>query len=622
MDNRWRRRITWLLTKKIPASIGFLQTPKQQVVFTLVLFILFFGGFVRYQGVATNPPILNPDEASVAYNAFLLSKTGKDEWQQSWPLVLQAFGDQKIAGYTYLVVGTFWAAGISDLSVRLPAVISGVLLIGMVGILLRSVTRNSNKHDPVHTDEPSSQTWLLTMVLIALQPVFIWYSRVGFEATPALLLTVILLWVLFRRSRYSLTKNNLNKKVGLQFLNPGTIGQVVAASFLAIAAVFLYNVPLIILPFLVAPVIFWYGFSRWQAWLPVVLVLASVWIGLVFGLQGLTAQKSRITLFGDPTYAHQQLEFYQSFENTFQQKVFGNKYVFYADLMLDRFLASFHTEYLFQNSGGHPWHALPNTGYITFWTYWFGWVGVLSTVWIVSKRIVSVFSSKHTRGLDADFDESLEEKSKLQSIKTIFAVYRVRLLFLYITVISLLPAVITVNAPHATRTLLFFIGWCYFASLGIVVLFEIVRVLTAWVFQTSIQIGAYSGRSVLYHFIVVLVSGLIAYPSGVYLHTLLITPANQHDWSADLQIWLPSAIASIEAEDEHAVDLTEGIDAIKDSRVTVVDPRGFAYILVAWYSRMEPTIFWDTIERYEPDTINFTYGAKVGQYEFVRSLAE
>lgn len=620
MDNRWRRRLNWFLTKKIPATVDFLQTPKQQLLFFLIISILGIGAFVRYQGVTTNPPVLNPDEASVAYNALLLSQTGQDEWRQSWPLVLQAFGDQKIAGYTYLVVAAFGAVGVSELAVRLPAVISGVLLIGVVGLLLRSLTRNSNKHDPVHKDEISSQTWLLTMALVALQPVFIWYSRVAFEAMPALVFTLVLIWLLYRRSKYSLVKNNVHKKVLMRWLNPGSVAQILGAALLAVGAVFLYNVPLILLPFLVAPVIFWYGVTRWQVWLPVVATLAIVWVGLVWGLQGLTEQKSHITLFGDPTVAHEQLEYYQSFENRLQQRLLGNRYVFYAGLMFERFFSSFHTSFLFENNGGHPWHVLPGTGYLTFWTYWFGWLGILSTVWIVSKKIFRAYSKLQVV-LNAETTGAEESKSAVEKIRNVFAVYRVRLLFLYITLISLLPSIITVNAPHATRTLLFFVGWCYFASLGVLVFFEIVRVLTAWVFQTSVQIGGYSGRTILYQLIVVVVSGMIAYPSGVYVHTLLITPAEEQNWSSDLQVWLPPAIESIENAQRPEANGKIEIET-DDDLITVLDPRGFSYILVAWYTRMEPNVFWNTLQRSEPDTIDFSYGERVGRYQFVRSLDE
>jgi 4-amino-4-deoxy-L-arabinose transferase-like glycosyltransferase len=652
MDNRWRRRLNWFLTKKILTRVNFLQTQRQQLLFFLVIFILGIGAFVRYSGVTTNPPVLNPDEASVAYNALLLYQTGKDEWRQSWPLVLQAFGDQKIAGYTYLVVAVFGAVGVSELAVRLPAVVSGVLLIGVAGILLRSLTRNSNKHDPVHTDEISSQTWLLTMALIALQPVFIWYSRVAFEAMPALVFTLVLVWLLYRRSKYSLVEslaeNNVHKRVmmrwlnmrclnirwlnmpwlhkrrlnmpwlNIPWLNPGSLAQILGAALVAVGAVFLYNVPLILLPFLVAPVIFWYGVRRWQVWLPVVATLAIVWVGLVWGLQGLTEQKSHITIFGDPTVAHEQLEYYQSFENTFQQRLLGNRYVFYARLMFERFFASFHTSFLFENKGGHPWHALPGTGYITFWTYWFGWLGILSTIWIVSRKIFRAYSK--LQAVLSDQTTGTEEfKSAIEKIGRVFAVYRVRLLFLYITFISLLPSIITVNAPHATRTLLFFVGWCYLASLGVLVFFEIVRVLTAWLFQTSLQIGGYSARTILYQLIVVAVSGIIAYPSGVYVHSLLMIPVEEQNWSSDLQVWLPPAIESIEKAQSPEANGKIEIET-DDDLIRVLDPRGFSYILVAWYTRMEPTVFWSTLQRSEPDTINFTYGERVGKYRFVRSL--
>lgn len=47
------------------------------------------------------------DEAAYAYNAFSLWTTGRDEYQESWPLFLKSFGEYKPAGLSYLIMPLF-----------------------------------------------------------------------------------------------------------------------------------------------------------------------------------------------------------------------------------------------------------------------------------------------------------------------------------------------------------------------------------------------------------------------------------------------------------------------------------------------------------------------------------
>ncbi|HEY2735269.1 MAG TPA: hypothetical protein VGI70_14835, partial [Polyangiales bacterium] len=44
------------------------------------------------------------DEVSIAYNAFLIGRTGHDEFGVSWPLYTRSVGDYKNPVYVYLEV--------------------------------------------------------------------------------------------------------------------------------------------------------------------------------------------------------------------------------------------------------------------------------------------------------------------------------------------------------------------------------------------------------------------------------------------------------------------------------------------------------------------------------------
>src|SRR5258708_7256406 len=92
-----------------------------------LIFIFLFGLVLRFWQLGSIPVILNRDEAALAYNAFLLKETGKDEWSKTWPLTLQSFGDYKLIGYPLLTIGSFFLLGYTDFAVKFPSAFFGSL---------------------------------------------------------------------------------------------------------------------------------------------------------------------------------------------------------------------------------------------------------------------------------------------------------------------------------------------------------------------------------------------------------------------------------------------------------------------------------------------------------------
>ena len=68
--------------------------------------------FVLYAaGVPDNPPGFHIDESSVAYNAHLITQSGRDEYGEEWPLHFRALGDYKSPTYIYLLAAVFRLGG-------------------------------------------------------------------------------------------------------------------------------------------------------------------------------------------------------------------------------------------------------------------------------------------------------------------------------------------------------------------------------------------------------------------------------------------------------------------------------------------------------------------------------
>src|ERR1043165_5831396 len=90
--------------------------------------LLLAAGAVFYaRGSATNPPGFFVDESSIAYNAHTISRTGRDEHGEPFPLSFRAFSDYKNPIYVYLLAALFRLTGPSVAPARLLSAALGVL---------------------------------------------------------------------------------------------------------------------------------------------------------------------------------------------------------------------------------------------------------------------------------------------------------------------------------------------------------------------------------------------------------------------------------------------------------------------------------------------------------------
>ncbi|NCN87454.1 MAG: phospholipid carrier-dependent glycosyltransferase [Candidatus Pacebacteria bacterium] len=141
--------------------------------YSLLFFILLIGLFVRTFRINEAPSRLTHDEMSIGYNAFSIAKTGLDEWSRRLPLSFEAFGDHKLPGYIYSVVPFISILGLNVISLKLPSIIAGLVII-IFGYLITFKITNNKK------------TSLFTALIIALSPWPIHISRMALESNLAL----------------------------------------------------------------------------------------------------------------------------------------------------------------------------------------------------------------------------------------------------------------------------------------------------------------------------------------------------------------------------------------------------------------------------------------------------
>lgn len=144
----------------------------------LLLGILLLGAILRIGLLATNPPHLTPDEASLGYNAYSILKTGKDEYGTTLPIIFKSFGDYKPGLYVYLTAPFVAVLGLNEWSVRLPSAVAGIISVYLIYLITRELF-------PKRTRLP-----LVSSFLLAIAPWHIHLSRGAWEVNVSLALTL------------------------------------------------------------------------------------------------------------------------------------------------------------------------------------------------------------------------------------------------------------------------------------------------------------------------------------------------------------------------------------------------------------------------------------------------
>ena len=487
----------------------------------ILLFLIISLAFIlRIYQVGALPLILNRDEAALAYNAYLLEGSGQDEWQQTWPITFKSFGDYKLPGYIYTLVVLFKFISPSDLVVRLPSVVAGTAIVFLGYFLAKKILKQEKES-------------LFVALILAVLPIGIFYSRMAWEANLGLMFSLIsiILWLFVKtkeaRHRYQLDA------VGLLF---------------CIFSVFTYNAPLLYLPALAVMIIINRGFKKWRRWLPLVTSISLVLIGSWLLFNQIATQKSGITIFTDSTIRANYIEYRQTLTGI-KLTLFGNQYVYWFKLMTNNLLKSFSPQYLITQGGSHPWHSISNHSHLYWSVYLLGLVGMVTSLYTVIKTKLKTEASKNLLSL------------------------------IWLLFISLLPSIITVDAPHATRSLLFFVMIVILAVIGLR--------QTGKVFKNKIVVQ-------------LIFISIMALEASLYFKNYFIVYPQQQ---AVLQPGFDIA-------------MQETYQKFQDEPVAVV-ANGYQYILAAWYLKLDHQSYFLTNIRQNPDTIGLYYGQQVINYHFI-----
>jgi len=334
---------------------------RKSILILLTILLLGFG----IRAYKINNTSLFGDELDFGYQALSIVQTGKDYYGNIFPVYFHSLSEWKTSAFIYTLSPFVALFGISDLGIRLPSIIFGMLSLLFIYLLVKELTHNTF-------------VALMSAFFLAITPWHIHYSRIGFEASEMFLAYIAGVYFFYK----GLTKNNL------LFLS--------AFSF-AVSLV-VYRTQIIFVPATVALLI-WVFYKQLitipKRYLifPAIIFLAICIPVVSQSLVGNGLQRfSSVSIFDsqkmnyDVGILRAEDEKYQSkgLMTSFSSKVLHNKYTYYAHGISNNFFKSFSTEFLFIAGDTNPRQNVPGMGELYKYQLPFLLVGLLL---FVDKKI-------------------------------------------------------------------------------------------------------------------------------------------------------------------------------------------------------------------------------------------
>ena len=315
----------------------------------LFLSILILAGFFRFYKLNSVPPGVSLDEASFGYNAYSVLETGKDEYGYKMPLLLRAYDDWRPGLYLYFIVPFIRVFGLTAISVRLPSVLSSLIVVSTVYFLTLKLLKIKKENLFIP---------LLAMVFLAISPWQVYLSRFGHEVNFCL--TFSILGIYF----FILFADKPKHK---------TIYLILSAIFFVLTF-YTYQSQKIFTPLLVLSMIVIY---RKELWSEKKTLLFSSVIGLIVAIPIFVVSLSPNALIrfqGTSIFSHQSdlLErasirtLHDSLSKDYLGSWWDNRRLEITGSVLRNYFSHFDPTWLFFNTGKEN-HKVPSLGLLYLW---------------------------------------------------------------------------------------------------------------------------------------------------------------------------------------------------------------------------------------------------------------
>lgn len=299
--------------------------------------ILVLASILRLYKLDTVPPGINRDEASIGVTAYSLLTTGRDEYGRSMPLSFESFGDWKMPLYIYVTIPFVKVLGLSELAVRLPSAIAGIASVGAIYFLALTLFS-------------SEFIALSAAIVLALMPWHIHISRVESEAIVATFALIVGSLMFLRAIKLRSLASLITSAAIFSSTFYTYHGNHVSTSLLILGLTGIYWHEIIKIP-------------KW--WYALITGTVLVGIILVIGFSADHTKLSGISIFGDPTVIHKQIELPRlehSDPNSLVAKLAHNRITYAAITIYQNYLKAYGPEFLFIKGGGNSAHNILGFG--------------------------------------------------------------------------------------------------------------------------------------------------------------------------------------------------------------------------------------------------------------------
>ena len=380
--------------------------------------ILILAFFLRFYQLSSVPPSASLDEASIGWNAYSILQTGKDEYGNTFPILLRAYDDWRPALYVYFVMPFIKLFGLNVLSVRLPSVIFSVLTIAATYFLVKELFKVKPREFPDFFN--GNNLGLGTAFLLAISPWHIYISRLGHEVNLGLSFLVFAVLFFLKRKIYLSTAFFILSLISYQT-------EKVFIPVLLLGMFFIFKSEILKIKEKIA-----------------FTVLISLLILIPF-VKASLSQEALIRFSGTNVFNANEHRFIEqslllkkaTSENDLIGRIIYNRRILSLQIFSEGYLSHFDPVWLFTNALGDR-HKVPGIGLLYVWELPF----ILLGMYILIRN---------------KFD--IKTKS---------------LLFLWFLA-SPIAASLATDSPQALRTLVILPTWQIFSSLGLVYLFALFK---------------------------------------------------------------------------------------------------------------------------------------------------
>lgn len=339
-----------------------------------VLIIIFLALFLRFYKLGITPSGLDWDEVSNSYNAYSILKTGRDEYNKLLPLYNRSFDDYKPPLYMYLEVPSVKYFGLTPFAARLPSALAGTITTIFIYLLVKRLFKKESYA-------------IVAMMMAAISPWQLQFSRVGFEANIGLFTTVVSFTLLL----YSLTLDNeiLSTKKKILFI--------AAAIFFGLTF-YTYHAQRIFIPllFITTAVIYKKEFLK----IPkkyliifIVLVIAIITPFFVFSpTQAISQRFQETSSKSQIKDINTSIKFIEEDNSSFPAKIIHNRRITILQGYLQHYMANLDINYLFIKGDDNLRHHLDNMGMLYLIQLPFLLYGLFIVIKEKSKPIVFILA--------------------------------------------------------------------------------------------------------------------------------------------------------------------------------------------------------------------------------------